>query len=191
MNSAVKRILRGILVPIFRALDLSIRDQVPIFIAGGMQVGRDVSIQPGVNIDCSHFWHISIGDNVTIAPGVVLLAHDATTKRHLGYTRIGKISIGSGAFIGASSIVLPGISIGENSIVGAGSVVTSSVPPNVVACGNPARVICSLESFLKKRVAEMAQVPRFGAEYTLSGGVTKEMRDSMNACMVNRVGYIV
>lgn len=46
-----------------------------------------------------------------------------------------------GSWIGANCILLPGVQIGENSVVGAGSVVTKSIPPNVIAVGNPARVI--------------------------------------------------
>ena len=48
---------------------------------------------PGVVIDYSHSWHITIGDDVTLAPHVHILAHDASTKMHLNYARIGKVRI--------------------------------------------------------------------------------------------------
>jgi maltose O-acetyltransferase len=160
------------------------------YVRGGMGMGKDVNIQPGVIIDASHYWHVSIGDRVTIAPGVRIIAHDASTKRHLGFTRIGKIRIGDGVFIGAGSIVLPGVTIGDNSIVGAGSVVTRDVPPGMVVGGNPARILCSLDSFLEKRREEMARYPCFGADYALPR-VTRAMRREMNGKMTRSVAYIV
>ena len=72
---------------------------------------------------------------------VQLIAHDASMKRHLGYTLIGKITIGNKVFIGAGSIILPGATIGDNSVIAAGSVVTKDVPENVVVGGNPAKII--------------------------------------------------
>ena len=119
-----------------------------------------------------------------------IIAHDASAKRHLGYTRIAKIVIEKRVFVGACSIILPGVTIGENSIIGAGSVVTGSIPANVVAAGNPAKVICSLEDFLAKRASELKTAPVFGAEYTLPGGITKEMRLEMNRKLGSGFGYI-
>lgn len=55
------------------------------------------------------------------------------------------VTIGTNVFIGARSIVLKGVSIGDNSVIGAGSVVNSSVPGNVVAAGNPCRIIKSVD----------------------------------------------
>lgn len=55
------------------------------------------------------------------------------------------IHIADNVWIGSGAIVLPGISIGENTVVGAGAVVTKDLPPNVVAVGNPARIIRHLE----------------------------------------------
>jgi maltose O-acetyltransferase len=54
------------------------------------------------------------------------------------------IAIESNAWLGGGVIVLPGVTIGENTVVGAGSIVTKDLPPNVVAAGNPARVVRSL-----------------------------------------------
>lgn len=50
------------------------------------------------------------------------------------------VHIGSNVWIGAGSIVLPGVTIGDNSVIGAGSIVTKDIPPNSVAYGNPCRV---------------------------------------------------
>jgi acyl-[acyl carrier protein]--UDP-N-acetylglucosamine O-acyltransferase len=54
-------------------------------------------------------------------------------------------------FIGISSIILKGVRIGENTIIGAGSVVTHDIPPNLVAAGNPCKVIMTLEQYRDKR----------------------------------------
>ena len=51
------------------------------------------------------------------------------------------VRIGSNVWIGAGAILLPGVTVGENSVIGAGSVVTHDIPPNVVAVGNPCRVL--------------------------------------------------
>jgi maltose O-acetyltransferase len=121
---------------------------------------------------------------------VRVLAHDASTKHHLGYTRIGKVDIGNRVFIGAASVVLPGVRIGNDVVIGAGSVVSRSIPDNVVACGNPARVTGSIDQFLAKRRAEMESAPHFSEEYTVRRGVSEEMKLEMNERMVDRVGYI-
>ena len=107
----------------------------------GLKLGKGVEIIDTFFFDPSHCYLISIGDNCTICPGVRLIAHDASTKKFLGYTKLGKIDIKENCFIGDSTIILPGVTIGPNSIIGAGSVVTKNIPPNVVAAGNPARVL--------------------------------------------------
>lgn len=165
-------------------------DRLEVLKRNGLQVGRNFHMLPGVIIDYSHCWHITIGDDVTMAPHVHILAHDASTKMHLGYSRIGKVRIGNRVFIGASTIVLPGVTIGDNVVIGAGSVVSHDIPDNSVAAGNPARVRGSLDDFLARRRQEMARTPQFGAEYTLERRVTPEMRAEMNAKMVDRVGYV-
>src|SRR3954452_14359927 len=121
----------------------------------GMRIGDDVHIGPYCVIDYTHAHLIEIGDGAALPPCVQLLAHDASTKHHLGYTRIGLVRIGRHAFIGAGSIVMPGVSIGEEAIVGAHSVVTRDVPARMLAVGHPARIIGPIDDFLAKRGQEM------------------------------------
>ena len=116
----------------------------------GLTVGEKVFINYGCYIDSDFCWLITIGNNVTLAPRVHILAHDASTKRKLGYTKIGKVTIGDNAFIGADTIILPGVTIGNKVVIGAGSVVTKDIPTNSVAVGNPAKVICSYDEYMKK-----------------------------------------
>ena len=97
---------------------------------------------------------VEIGDEVTIAYGTALLTHDnSVIKCDLDATDyFGKIKIGDYCFIGAHSILLPGVELGSHTIVGAGSVVTKSFRQgNVVIAGNPAQVICPIENFRKKK----------------------------------------
>jgi maltose O-acetyltransferase len=165
--------------------------QVSWLVKQGLIVGRNFVMLEDVVIDPSHIWHIVIGNDVTLAPRAQILAHDASTKRHLGRTRIGKVAIGDRVFVGASTVILPGVTIGSDVIIGAGSVVAEDIPSGVVAAGNPARILCPLTEFLERRSAEMASSPNFGREYTLRGNITEQRKAEMNARMKNRFGYVV
>jgi len=157
----------------------------------GVAVGERTVFHAGVIVDFSHGFHIEIGDDVTLAPRVHILAHDASTKKHLNYTRLGKVKIGNRVFVGADSIVLPGVFIGDDVVVGAGSVVTRDIPARSVAAGNPARVVSSLDEFLEKRRREMETSPRFGPEYADTDHLPDAVKKEMNDAMKNRIGYIL
>lgn len=90
---------------------------------------------------------IRIGDDVQIGPNVQLLTPTHPVDpgpRRAGWESAAPITIGDNVWLGGGVIVLPGVSIGANSVVGAGSVVATDVPADVLAVGNPARVIRSL-----------------------------------------------
>lgn len=123
----------------------------------GAVIGENVSLL-SATIDKNTACLIEIGNNVTIT-NATILAHDASTKCFLGYTKIAKTKIGNNVFIGWQAIVLPGVTIGDNVIIGAGAVVKSSIPSNSVAVGNPARVICTLDEYIEKNKNNMRQVP--------------------------------
>jgi maltose O-acetyltransferase len=69
----------------------------------GMKVGKNCHGLSGSTIDDAHCWLIKIGNNVTFAPQTYLLAHDASTKRSLDYTKIAKLKVEDNAFIGCES----------------------------------------------------------------------------------------
>ena len=159
-------------------------------ISMGMTVGKNFVRLNGVILDPSHCWLIEIGDNVTMAPRVHILCHDASTKTFLNYTKIGRVTIGSNVFIGAESVVLPGVTIGNNVIIGANSTVTHNVPDNTVVAGSPARVLCSVDEYLSKERARMGSSPCYGEEYTLRQNVSMEKRRSQKAELDGKIGYI-
>lgn len=156
----------------------------------GMKVGKNFRRLNGVILDPSHCWLISIGNNVTMAPRVHILCHDASTKQFLGYTKIGRVNIGDNVFIGAGSIVLPGVSIGSNVIIGANSTVTKSIPDNMVAVGSPAKIICPLEEYLSKNREKIKKVPVYGVDYTLRGNLTDAKKEQMVKDLEGQMGYI-
>lgn len=156
----------------------------------GLKYGENFSVEGGVIIDDSHCWLIDIGDNVTLAPRVHILAHDASTKKFLGFTRIGRVRIGSNVFVGANSIILPGIQIGDNVIIGAGTVVTKNVPAGSVVVGNPARFIKSTSIYLEEQKDRMTTCRVFDESYK-DGRITNEMKTEMINALNGSEGYIV
>lgn len=159
-------------------------------ISMGMKVGKNFVRLNGVILDPSHCWLIEIGDNVTMAPRVHILCHDASTKTFLNYTKIGRVTIGDNVFIGAESVVLPGVTIGSNVVIGANSTVTHDVPDNTVVVGSPARVICTLEEYLEKERSRMANAPCYGEEYTLRQDVSMDKRMEQKTALEGKIGYI-
>lgn len=116
----------------------------------GIQIGKNCNIYS--NICTPEAYLIQIGNNVTIAPGCRFITHDNSVSKVIPNVTdvFGKIIIEDNVFIGANSILLPGIIIGDNSIIAAGSVVTKSVPCKVVIAGNPARIICTTDEYVAK-----------------------------------------
>lgn len=93
---------------------------------------------------------IVIGENFISAPGSIILSHDASLVSNFGVYRVEKTIIGDNVFLGANSVILPGIKIGNNVIIGALTVVTRDIPSDVVVVGNPGRVQCKVEDYYDK-----------------------------------------
>ena len=110
----------------------------------GIKIGKGCMISLRAKLDvCSG--SIIIGDRCSITYGCVILSHDGSAHRiDPSDNADGTIRLGNRVFIGVNSVVLRNVTIGDNSIIGAGSVVTKDIPPNVVAAGNPARIIRQL-----------------------------------------------
>lgn len=91
---------------------------------------------------------VTIGDNVFIGPNVSFYTaghplDKEKRRQQLEYAK--KITIGNDVWIGGSVCILPGVTIGNNVVIGAGSVVNKDIPDNVVAAGNPCKIIKSSE----------------------------------------------
>lgn len=179
---------------IFKKLILRLRGQASTedLISRGMKVGKYFSKRNNCRIDATHAYMITIGDHVTLADGVVILAHDASTKMHLGYTRIAPVTIGNKVFIGENSIILPGVTIGDNVIVGAGSIVTKDVASGMVVAGNPASAICSTEDYIQRQKKLMESSPVFDSEFVSDKPLPKEKRGYIREKMKNKkAGFIL
>lgn len=156
----------------------------------GLKVGKNFRRMHGTILDPSHVWHIQIGDNVTLAPRVHVLAHDASLCHHLGYARIGNVVIGNNVFVGAESVILPNVTIGDNSIIGANSTVSKDIPANVVAAGSPAKVICTIEEYIEKNKKLMQNRPCYDDSYTLRGNVSDEKKNQMFEELKSGYGFV-
>ena len=99
---------------------------------------------------------LEIGNNVTLT-GVQVLTHDASLELFTENraTKVGRVVIGNNVFVGIRSIILPNVHIGNNVIIGAGSVVSSDIPDDSVAVGNPAEVIGSVSAYISKHQNRM------------------------------------
>ena len=126
------------------------------------EVGEGCYVEPPLhaNWGCNtHFGHhvyanfnltlvddtdIFVGDYVMFGPNVTVATAghpvDPELRRQIAQFNI-PVHIGNNVWIGAGSVLLPGVSIGDNTVIGAGSIVTRDIPANVVAVGNPCRVL--------------------------------------------------
>jgi len=150
----------------------------------GLKVGTNFHMQQGCTIDESHSYHIEIGDDVSLAPNVHILAHDASTWWFLEHSKIKNVKIGNRVFIGSGSIIMPGITLGNDVIIGAGSVVTKDVPDNCIHAGNPARFIQHTDEYIAAEKAKMNVENTFGEAFSEKYNVSlqdKELLKQMAA----------
>ena len=105
---------------------------------------------------------IFIGDNCMLAPNVVIATagHPLDPDLRSAYGQFAMpVVIGNNVWIGANTVVMPGVTIGDNTVIGAGSVVTKDIPSGVVACGNPCRVMRAVGERDKKYYFKDMLVP--------------------------------
>lgn len=115
---------------------------------GGKHVYFGKGVYANFNLTLVDDSNIFVGDNVMFGPSVTLSAgthpiHPELRRKQAQYNL--PITIGDNVWIGAHSVILPGVTIGENSIIGAGSIVTKDIPANVVAVGNPCRILRDID----------------------------------------------
>jgi acetyltransferase-like isoleucine patch superfamily enzyme len=124
----------------------------------GMDIGQNVRISLRARLDFTYPQGIHIGDGALIAFDAVIFAHD---QSRLLFT---DTYIGKNCFIGAQSIIMPGVRIGDCCIVGSGSVVTRDVPSGSIVAGNPAKVIRSGIRTIATGILEDVYRDRIAAE---------------------------
>ncbi|MEG0014208.1 MAG: sugar O-acetyltransferase [Cellulosilyticaceae bacterium] len=126
------------------------------------EVGENCYIEPPLRANWGKYTHLGnnvyanfnltlvddtdifIGDSVMIGPNVTIATAghpiDPELRRKVAQYNI-PVHIGNNVWIGAGAVILPGVNIGDNTVIGAGSIVTKDIPANVVAVGNPCRVL--------------------------------------------------
>lgn len=130
----------------------------------GVVIGNNLRLfgYKTIKIDISTPGYLEIGDNVVIAADVTILTHDYTTSVfvHAFHDYIpgrSKVKIGNNVHVGQRAMILRGVTIGDNCIIGAGAIVTKDIPENTVAAGIPARPLCTLEEYYRKRKEKVEQ----------------------------------
>jgi len=111
----------------------------------GITIGDYVLISPGVRISAAN--HISIADSCRLASRVYITDSDwhGIYDRSMPAGEVSQVILEENVWVGDSAIICKGVTIGKNSIIGAGSVVTQDIPANVIAAGNPAKIIKQLD----------------------------------------------
>lgn len=111
---------------------------------GGHHVHFGNNVYANFNLTLVDDTHIYVGDCTMIGPNVTIATagHPILPElREQAYQYNAPVHIGKNCWLGAGVIIVPGITIGDNSVIGAGSIVTKDIPPNVVAVGNPCKVL--------------------------------------------------
>ena len=111
---------------------------------GGRHVHFGKGVYANFHLTLVDDTHIFVGDCTMIGPNVTVCTagHPILPElRVQGYQYNAPVTIGKNCWIGAGAVILPGVTIGDNTVIGAGSVVTRDIPENVVAVGNPCRVL--------------------------------------------------
>lgn len=157
----------------------------------GLEIGERCFIGRGVLIDPVCCWLITIGNQCTFAPDAMVLAHDASTKRVIGYTIVQRTTIGDRVYVGARAIILPGVTIGADAVVGAGAVVSRDVAPGEIVVGNPARVVATVAAHAEKHRRALETTPLFtGPGWKLSAGLSPARRQEMRRLLHDTHGYV-
>lgn len=126
----------------------------------GIKMGKNVRVTGKITWGTEPYL-IEIGNNVSLTQDIYFITHGGVSKfrdEYPGINYFGRIKIGDNVIIGTRTIILPNVKIGNNSIIGAGSVVVKDIPDNVIAAGNPAKVISTLEDYKEKKIKDCVYV---------------------------------
>lgn len=130
---------------------------------GGKHVHFGNNVYCNFNLTMVDDTDIYVGDNTMFGPNVTVATAGHPIRVDLRknfYQYNASINIGKNCWIGAGSIILPGVSVGEGSVIGAGSVVTKDIPSNVVAVGNPCKVLRKISEKDKEYYFKDKKIPK-------------------------------
>mgnify|MGYP002638231271 CR=1 FL=1 len=181
----IKLIFKALKRLVSEELYISPENAVKRYRKKGVIIGENTELY-NTKIDNLRPFLVEIGKN-TLITGTRILTHDASTKKALGYTKVGRVKIGDNVFIGVNSIILPNIKIGNNVIIGAGTIVSKSIPDNSVVVGNPMKIIGTFEENIKKNIENIKISPIFKINYQISEEEKIKMRNELN----EKVGFVV
>ena len=139
-----RRLLRDLLGSIGEGTEI----RPPLYVDYGSHISVGARCFANFGLVALDVAPITIGDDVQIASNVQLLTPTHPVEpgpRRAKWEAAKPITIGDNVWLGGGAIVLAGVTIGENTVVGAGAVVPRDLPPNVVAVGNPARIVRQLD----------------------------------------------
>ena len=125
---------------------------------GGKHVHFGNNIYANFNLTLVDDTHIYVGDYTMFGPNVTVAtaAHPILPEMRMPVTQYNQpVHIGKNCWIAAGVIILPGVTIGDNSVIGAGSVVTKDIPANVVAVGNPCKVLREIDERDKEQIRKL------------------------------------
>ena len=138
---------QSMLAQLLHSVGTNVYIEPPFFCDYGFNIQMGDNVYLNFNCVILDPARVTIGDNVMIAPNVQI--YTAThpinhQERNAGLELAKEITVGSDVWIGGGSILCPGVTVGARSVIGAGSVVTRDIPADVVAVGNPCRVLRSI-----------------------------------------------
>lgn len=112
-------------------------------VTGDVKIGKNVWLSFAANGNCyiQGGNGVTIGDDTIFGPGVKIISANHDLNDYSRHVEAPPIKIGRKCWIGANSVLLPGVEIGDNTIIGAGSIVTKSFGSNLIIGGNPAKII--------------------------------------------------
>lgn len=128
---------------------------------GGKHVHFGKFVYANFNLTLVDDTHIYVGDYTMLGPNVTVATagHPILPElREQVYQYNSPVHIGRNCWIGAGVIIVPGITIGDNTVIGAGSVVTKNIPKNVVAVGNPCKILREINEYDKKYYFKERQI---------------------------------
>ena len=130
---------------------------------GGKHVHFGKDVYANFNLTLVDDTHIYVGDCTMFAPNVTVATAGhpiLPSLREKACQFNMPVHIGKNCWIGAGALIMPGVSIGDNTVIGAGSVVTGDIPPNVVAVGNPCRVMREISEHDKEFYYKDRRIPK-------------------------------